>query len=163
MSRTGPRKMSVGARRTLPNVPAEVLFLLSGGLMKGGANGPSGRLSLFGGFLLSVLSAGCCAIPLVLVSLGAGAALAGQFELLERYRPILVFASLILTGWSLFRMRRSAGVCHPGGAAASGAFRQKGFFWALVLLTLLLLGLSFLSPERNRHSSPGEILERGSE
>ena len=131
--------------------------------MTGAVKGPTGRLALFGGFLLSVLSAGCCAIPVVLASLGAGTALVGRFELLERFRPILVIASLILTGWSLFRLWTSSRVCQSEGAPPSGAFLRKGFFWAVMLLTVLMLGLSWISPDGNSHSSSGEIQERGSE
>ena len=107
-----------------------------------------GRIGLIVGFLTSVLSVGCCAIPVVLVSLGLGGAWASRLEFLDRVRPLLVVFSLLSLGWGIRRytQRRQKPLCKPNGVHGIRSDQiRKGIFWAVVAGSLLILFLPWMS------------------
>lgn len=107
-----------------------------------------GSIGLIFGFLTSVLSVGCCAIPVVLVSLGLSGAWASRLEFLDRVRPLLIVFSLLSLGWGIRRYteRGQKSLCKPNDGPGIRSDRvRKGLFWAAVAGSLLILLLPWMS------------------
>lgn len=107
-----------------------------------------GSIGLIVGFLTSVLSVGCCAIPVVLVSLGFGGAWASRLEFLDRIRPLLIVFSLLSLAWGIRRyaQRGQKSLCKPDGGSWIRSDRvRNGIFWAVVAGSLLILFLPWMS------------------
>ena len=107
-----------------------------------------GSIGLIFGFLTSVLSVGCCAIPVVLVSLGLGGAWASRLEFLDRVRPLLIVFSLLSLGWGIRRytQRGQKSLCKPNDGSGIRSDRaRKGIFWAVVAGSLLILFIPWMS------------------
>ncbi len=90
--------------------------------------------------------ASCCALPLLLATLGLGTAWLGGVALLTApHRPILlVAAALCLAGAAvlLWRQRRAA-VCAPGAVCARPAVRHLTLAGLLLGLALLTFGYAY--------------------
>ena len=107
-----------------------------------------GSIGLIFGFLTSVLSVGCCAIPVVLISLGLGGAWASRLEFLDQARPLLIVFSLLSLGWGIRRYteRGQKSLCKPNSAPGIRSDRvRKGIFWAVAAGSLLILLLPWMS------------------
>ena len=72
------------------------------GQSDGGAAASSGILA----GVLAAVGASCCVLPLVLIQLGVGAALAGSLTVLAPLRPWFLLAAVGLLGWAAFRAFR---------------------------------------------------------
>ncbi|SRR5581483_1983925 len=77
-----------------------------------------------GGVLAAVVSALCCAGPLVAVALGmSGAGFAATFEPL---RPYFIGATVLALGWGFAILRREEQrACEPGSLCASPVARRR--------------------------------------
>ena len=119
-----------------------------------------GRQSLFGAFGALVASGGalvCCVLPAVMVSLGAGATLAGLVTAVPQLiwlseRKGLVFgvaiAALALAGWLLWRARFAPCPADPKLAAACARLRRwsVGLYGFSVLATITGAVFAFVLP-----------------
>lgn len=106
---------------------------------------------MLAGFLISAFSVGCCFIPVALASIGLGSAWGSRLEFLEKFRPLLVLLSLASLGWGFFRYRQSArnSSCSLTEGSSGTRGMKAGFFWIIVIGSLIVLGLSFL--DRDSH------------
>lgn len=79
----------------------------------------------------ALISSSCCALPILLASLGAGSAVFSALELLTHWRPYFLGGGMLalLGGWVLF-FRRATVVCSPDGACTASASSPR----AIVLL-----------------------------
>ena len=88
--------------------------------------------------------AACCALPLLLISLGLSTAWLGAVaSFAEPNRDLLlVFAALALAGgaFSLWRQQRHAARCSPGGVCTPPAVRVLTVVGLLVGVALLIAG-----------------------
>ena len=118
------------------------------------------KQSLFGAFGALVASGGtlvCCVLPAVMVSLGAGATLAGLVTAVPQLiwlseRKGLVFgvaaAALALAGWLLWRARAAPCPADPTLAAACARLRRwsNGLYFASVIATITGAVFAFVLP-----------------
>jgi mercuric ion transport protein len=121
----------------------------------------NGRLAVILGFFASVLSVGCCFIPVILVSLGLGGAAASRVSFLDSYRPYLTALSLVSFGWGFYRywQRIQKSSCNPLSRNRFSFSTSPTVFWVLVAGALFFLAFpwmdgaffhhSFLDPDRD--------------
>jgi mercuric ion transport protein len=94
--------------------------------------------------IAALLASSCCLVPLVLVSIGLSGAWLSNLRTLQPYSPIFVgiaIGGLALAARSLFRAPASCRL--DGGLPRSF---QKSLFWAIAVLTLLLLVVPVVAP-----------------
>ena len=99
-----------------------------------------------GGLAAAFGAASCCALPMLLGSLGLAGAWLGSLALLAApYRPLLLTGAVVgLVGGSLLFWRgRSAVACVPG-AAACGQPRTAAFVLGVLSLGAVLTVLGFV-------------------
>ena len=70
------------------------------------SGGAAASSSILAG-VLAAIGASCCVLPLVLIQLGVGAALAGSLTVLAPLRPWFLLAAVGLLGWDAFRAFRN--------------------------------------------------------
>lgn len=101
-------------------------------------------LLTLGGLAAAFGVAACCALPLLLVSLGLGSAwLGGIASLAAPFRSVLlVFAALALVGGAvlLWRQQRHAVSCGRNGACTPPAVRALTLIGLTVGIALLIAG-----------------------
>ncbi len=107
-----------------------------------------GRGALFAGGLAAILASTCCLGPLVLVALGFSGAWIGNLTLLEPYRPLFIFAVLVLFSWAGWKVYRPVEACESGTACAVLQVRKRRqvIFWITALLALVLVTSSYWIP-----------------
>lgn len=88
--------------------------------------------------------AACCALPLLLISVGLGTAwLGGIASVTAPYRALLlVFAALTLAGGAilLWRQQRHAATCGPNGVCTPPAVRVLTLVGLIIGVVLLVAG-----------------------
>ena len=111
------------------------------------AEGPKASwpaLLTFGGLAAAFGVAACCALPLLMISLGLGTAwLGGIASVAAPIRSLLlVFAALALAGGAalLWRQQRHAATCGPNGVCTPPAVRLVTLVGLIVGLVLLIAG-----------------------
>lgn len=107
----------------------------------------AGLLTL-GGLGAAFGLAACCALPLLLASLGLSSAwLGGVASISAPYRtPLLAFGALALAGGAvlLWRQQRHAGTCGPKGACTPPAVRVATLVGLIVGAILLVAGYLYV-------------------
>jgi mercuric ion transport protein len=92
--------------------------------------------------------AACCALPLLLISLGLGTAWLGEIaSIAEPNRDfLLVFAALALAGGAFFllRQQRHAARCGPNGACTPPAARMITLVGLIIGVALLIAGYLYV-------------------
>ncbi len=101
-------------------------------------------LLTLGGLAAAFGVAACCALPLLMISLGLGTAwLGGIASLAAPIRSLLlVFAALALAGGAilLWRQQRHAATCGPTGVCTPPAVRLVTLVGLIVGVVLLIAG-----------------------
>jgi len=101
-------------------------------------------LLTLGGLAAAFGVAACCALPLLMISLGLGTAwLGGIASLAAPIRSLLlVFAALALAGGAilLWRQQRHAATCGPNGVCTPPAVRVVTLVGLIVGVVLLIAG-----------------------
>ncbi len=101
-------------------------------------------LLTLGGLAAAFGVAACCALPLLMISLGLGTAwLGGVASLAGPIRSLLlVFAALALAGGAilLWRQQRHATTCGPNGACTPPVVRALTLVGLIVGVVLLIAG-----------------------
>ena len=101
-------------------------------------------LLTFGGLAAAFGVAACCALPLLMISLGLGTAwLGGIASVAAPIRSLLlVFAALALAGGAalLWRQQRHAATCGPNGVCTPPAVRLVTLVGLIVGIVLLIAG-----------------------
>ena len=97
-------------------------------------------LSLAGGFLSALGGSACCALPLLLVSLGFGGAWTLRIQRLAAYQPYFMAVSAVFLGFAFQRLYIRPRVCTPGEACASPRTlrNQRIAFWVVVALAIAM-------------------------
>ena len=94
----------------------------------------------------------CCALPALLVSIGAGAALAGLVGtfpqivwISEHKTPLFLFAGIMLAGAGAMQWRARSLPCpaDPALALACNRARKTSFYIYLISVTIFLIGFFF--------------------
>ncbi|MEQ3657846.1 MAG: mercuric transporter MerT family protein [Glaciecola sp.] len=101
----------------------------------------SSNVSILGGLAAAIGASACCAGPLVLLLLGISGTWISNLTLLDPYRPIFIFAVVVLFGFAGWKIYRPTIECAEGEACAMPQVRtrRKVAFWATVLLAFLLV------------------------
>ena len=101
-------------------------------------------LLTLGGLAAAFGVAACCALPLLMISLGLGTAwLGGIASVAAPIRSLLlVFAALALAGGAalLWRQQRHAATCGPNGVCAPPVVRLVTLVGLIVGLVMLIAG-----------------------
>ena len=109
-----------------------------------GPNASGSALLTLGGLAAAFGLAACCALPLLLVSLGLGTAWLGRIASVAA--PIrsllLVFAAIALVGGAilLWRQQRYAATCGPNGVCTPPALRALTLVGLIAGVVLLIAG-----------------------
>lgn len=105
-------------------------------------------LLTLGGLAAAFGVAACCALPLLMISLGLGTAwLGGIASVAAPIRSLLlVFAALALAGGAimLWRQQRHAATCGPNGVCTPKAVRLLTLVGLIVGVVLLLAGYRYV-------------------
>ncbi|WP_309612208.1 mercuric transporter MerT family protein [Sphingomonas sp.] len=108
----------------------------------------SAALLTLGGLTAAFGVAACCALPLLMISLGVGTAWLGVVaSFAEPNRDLLlVFAALALAGGAVFlwRQQRHAATCGPDGVCTRPAVRMLTLVGLLIGVVLLIAGYLYV-------------------
>ena len=108
---------------------------------------PGAELLTLGGLAAAFGLASCCALPLLLTTLGLGTAwLSGAALMAQPHRGVLlVIGALCLLGGAalLWRQQRAAAACGPDGACAPPWVRAATLVGLLVGVGLLWAGYAY--------------------
>ncbi|WP_294822811.1 mercuric transporter MerT family protein [uncultured Flavobacterium sp.] len=120
-------------------------------------------ISAGSGILAALLASTCCISPLLSLAGAIGVSVA-QLSWLISIKPYLIAVSLLAVAYNLYlAYKPRKQVCctqeGPGSNAGIGknGFRSKGFLWAIVILTLLLLLLPYASQAKNLEMPKGQV------
>jgi mercuric ion transport protein len=99
------------------------------------------NLPIIGGILAATGAGICCAGPFVLVLLGISGSWIGNLTLFEPYRPVFIFAVLVLFSWAGWKIFRPVDECEPGTACAVDSTRKRRqiIFWVAAFIALVLV------------------------
>lgn len=91
--------------------------------------------------LAATLSASCCVLPIVLLTMGFTSL--GPFALLMRYRPYTLTFSFLMLAASFYSVYRpqAAADCAAGACSPKKLHRQRQIVWisAMLMLTFVLI------------------------
>lgn len=106
---------------------------------------------LFGSIVAGITASTCCLGPLVLLMLGVSGSWIGSLTALEPYRPIFIGLTLLFLGLAYRRLYRLPQACEIGAPCATpfNLRRQRGFFWLVGLLVLLIVSFPWYGPLLN--------------
>lgn len=111
-------------------------------------NAAGAGLLTLGGLAAAFGVAACCALPLMLISLGLGTAwLGGIASIAAPNRTLLLaFGALALTGGAvlLWRQQRQAATCGPDGVCTPPAVRVLTLAGLIIGLVLLCAGYLYV-------------------
>lgn len=101
----------------------------------------SSQLSILGGLAAAIGASACCAGPLVLLLLGISGTWISHLTLLDPYRPIFIFAVVVLFGFAGWKIYQPLEECADGEACATSKVRapRKTVFWSTILLAFLFV------------------------
>lgn len=111
------------------------------------SNTASGLVS-FGGAIVGLLAASCCAVPLILMALGLGGAFASSLMSLAPYREFFAIGALLIfvAGVYLIYVRPRV-LCAQGKACAPDGLRLSSVFVQIMLwLTGAFAVIAFAYP-----------------
>jgi mercuric ion transport protein len=112
------------------------------------ASGSGAVLFTLGGLAAAFGVASCCALPLLLTTVGASTAWLGGLALLAApHRGVLlIFGALCLAGGAalLWRQQRTAATCGPNGICTPPAIRALTLVGLLVGVALLWAGYAYV-------------------
>ncbi len=108
----------------------------------------SGKETLIAGVLTAVGASVCCVAPLVLLALGISGAWIGTLTALEPLRPVFIGLTLLFLGLSFRKIYLNPQTCVPGTPCADPRTvkRQRGMFWVVTVLVLILLAVPWVAP-----------------
>lgn len=106
------------------------------------------NLPLVGGLLAGIATSLCCAVPLILLSLGVGGAWVSNLTALEPYRPVFIVlacAMLVIAYFQLYETEENQ-ACEEGKVCAEPATRRlyKKLFWGVVVVVLVAFASPYL-------------------
>lgn len=88
----------------------------------------------------------CCALPLILVSVGVGGTWLAQLRALERFFPVFVAVALAAFGFAFYRLYLRSVQCAPEKACAALETRhhQRIAFWITLVIAKGLILAPFV-------------------
>ena len=101
----------------------------------------SSQLSILGGLIAAIGASACCAGPLVLLLMGISGTWISHLTLLDPYRPIFIFAVVVLFGFAGWQTHRPINDCAKGELCSISKVRarRKVIFWSTALLAFLFI------------------------
>lgn len=105
------------------------------------------KKSVMAGTLAAIAASVCCVGPLVLLTLGIGGAWVGNLAALEPYRPFFIALTLVFLGLAFRTLYLVPQRCAADAACAAplALARQRGMFWIVTVMTLVLLATPALA------------------
>jgi mercuric ion transport protein len=103
--------------------------------------------SILAGTVSALGASACCALPLVLVSLGLGGAWIAQLRALERFYPVLVLLAVGAFAFGFYRLYVRPAPCEPEAAACAAPAtrrRQRITFWSALIFAKILILSPFI-------------------
>ncbi len=115
------------------------------------------RWGLLGAIVGAVAASICCVGPLVLLAIGIGGAWVSQLTILEPYRPIFIGFTLLLLGYTFYRVYRKPAVeeCEDGSYCANPNSDRinKITLWVVTILVLGLMAFPYVVPVNSQASA----------
>lgn len=105
--------------------------------------------SLAAGALSALGASSCCALPLVLVTVGLSGAWVARMRELERFYPLFLGIALGAFGYAFYRLYlRRAPACAAQGACAPPLTRrrQRVAFWTTLIFAAALVLAPYYAP-----------------
>lgn len=101
-----------------------------------------------GGMVGAVAASSCCAVPLILFSLGISGAWIGNLTALEPYKPVFIVVALGFVGYGFSMVYRRPEACDDDGACAKPLPNRlvKSALWASMVLVLVALFWNWIAP-----------------
>ena len=108
----------------------------------------NGKATLIAGVLTALGASVCCVAPLVLLALGISGAWISNLTALEPLRPVFIGLTLLFLGLSFRKVYLTPLACVPGMPCADPRTvkRQRGIFWVVTVLLLILLAVPWVAP-----------------
>lgn len=105
-------------------------------------------LPLIGGLLAGIATSLCCAVPLILLSLGIGGAWVSNLTALEPYRPVFIViacAMLVIVYFQLYGTTDEP-CCDEDKVCAKPSTQRltKNLFWSVVAVVLVAFASPYL-------------------
>jgi mercuric ion transport protein len=90
----------------------------------------------------------CCAVPLVLLSLGLGGGWVANLTAFEPVRPVFLLLTLFFIGLAFRKLYLAPSICEPGKPCASDEVlrKQRFIFWGVTIPLLGLLVFPWVAP-----------------
>jgi len=109
-----------------------------------------GRIAAVGSIVAALLTASCCVVPLVLVTLGVSGAWIGSLTAMAPYKPWFAVSTFGLLGygfWHVYRRPEPAG-CEPDSYCAKPISKRitQTSLWVALLLVFVALTVDFWAP-----------------
>ncbi len=106
------------------------------------------NLAVAGGLLGALAATSCCILPLVLFSIGAGGAWAGNLTVLAPYQPIFVTFTLGFLGYGYWLVYGKPTTCAVGEVCARPLPKRlvKLGLWAATAIVAAALAFPFIAP-----------------
>lgn len=103
---------------------------------------------LVAGILAAIGASCCCAVPLMLLTLGLGGVWIGSLPALEPYRPIFIGLTVLFLGLAFRKLYLTRQACTLGAPCADPVTVrwQRIVFWLVSILLLGLLAVPWLAP-----------------
>jgi mercuric ion transport protein len=104
--------------------------------------------TLIAGIFAGLGASLCCAVPLVLLSLGLGGAWVANLTALEPMRPIFIGLTLFFIALSFRQLYSANPACEGGTPCADEKIirRQRFIFWAVAIPLMGLLAFPWMAP-----------------
>lgn len=101
--------------------------------------------SIFTGALSALGASACCALPLILVSVGVGGAWLAQLRALEGFFPVFVILALAAFGFAFYRLYFRPLECTPAKSCSTleTRHRQRIAFWITLVIAKALIVAPF--------------------
>jgi mercuric ion transport protein len=101
----------------------------------------SPRWALLAGIAGAVGASLCCAVPLILVSIGIGGSWLASLTALEPYRPGFIAVTVVALGFAGWRLYGPASRCEDGRVCADPQIlrRRRRLLWAVVAAVVPML------------------------
>lgn len=106
------------------------------------------NLPLLGGLLAGIATSLCCAVPLILLSLGVSGAWISNLTALKPYRPVFIVMAIAMLVIAYFQIFKSAAnqSCEAGKVCATPPAQRmyKGLFWGVVAVVMTSIASPYL-------------------
>ncbi len=106
------------------------------------------KTTLIAGVLAGIGASACCAVPLLLLSMGIGGAWIAHLTALEPYRPVFIVLTGLFMGLAFWKLYLAPQSCAVGDDCVTDRPRkvQRILFWVVFPVVFLLVVSPWILP-----------------